>query len=138
MDCLLLGDGVLFVIEFKRSKIQRPDRDQVVTYAVNLLEFHAVTQQLALPADGLIVVPIISLTEGKIAAQAIWPGLGGHSWPAMARKPMECDAKGLQEALRLGIENRRSTVSVLLFPPIIFNTGCNHIPLWKSRCRSHP
>ena len=27
MDCLLLGDGVLFVIEFKRSKIQRPDRD---------------------------------------------------------------------------------------------------------------
>ncbi|MEY3896656.1 MAG: hypothetical protein RLZZ214_2176 [Verrucomicrobiota bacterium] len=114
MDCLLLGDGVLFVIEFKRSKIQRPDRDQVVTYAVNLLEFHAVTQQLALPADGLIVVPIISLTEGKVAAQAIWPGLGGHSWPAMARKPLECDAKGLHEAIRLGIENRRSTVSIAL------------------------
>jgi hypothetical protein len=112
MDCLLLGDGVLFVIEFKRSKIQRPDRDQVVTYAVNLLEFHAVTQQLALPADGLIVVPIISLTEGNVAVQAIWPGLGGHSWPAMARKPLECDAKGLHEAIRLGIENRRSTVSI--------------------------
>lgn len=114
MDCLLLGDGILFVIEFKRSKIQRADRDQVVTYAVNLLEFHAVTQHLALPADGLIVVPIISLTEGEVAVQATWPGLGGHSWPAMARKPLECDAKGLHEALRLGIKNSRSAVSISL------------------------
>jgi len=114
MDCLLLGDGVVFVIEFKRSKIQRADLDQVVTYAVNLLEFHAVTQQLALPLDGLIVIPILTLTEGKLAAKVIWPGLGGHSWPAMARKPLESDAKSLHEAIRLGIENRRSAVSVSL------------------------
>ena len=40
MDCLLLGNGVLFVIEFKRAKLQRADRDQVMTYAVNLLELH--------------------------------------------------------------------------------------------------
>jgi hypothetical protein len=39
MDCLLLANGVLFVVEFKRSKIARADRDQVMNYAVNLLEF---------------------------------------------------------------------------------------------------
>ena len=32
----------------------------------------------------------------------------------MARKPLECDAKGLHEAIRLGIGNRRSTVSISL------------------------
>lgn len=114
MDCILLGDGVLFVIEFKRSKIQRSDRDQVMTYAVNLLEFHAITQKLALPKDGLIVVPVITLTEGKVSSQVIWPELGGHSWPTMARKPLESDARSLHEAIRLGIENRRSEVSVPL------------------------
>jgi len=110
MDCILLGDGVVFVIEFKRSKIQRVDRDQVMTYAVNLLEFHSVTQKLASPADGLIVVPIICLTEGKVATQPIWAGLGGHSWPAMSRKPLECDAQGLHGAILLGIANRRSSI----------------------------
>lgn len=114
MDCLLLGDGVLFIIEFKRSKIQRADRDQVMNYAVNLLEFHAVTQQLAQPEDGLIVVPVITLTEGSAVAPVIWPGLGGHSWPTMARKPMECDARSLHDAIRLGIESRRSSVSISL------------------------
>ena len=45
MDCILLADGALFVIEFKRTKVGRADRDQVMKYAVNLLEFHKVTQE---------------------------------------------------------------------------------------------
>ena len=114
MDCILLGDGVLFVIEFKRSKIQSADRDQVVTYAVNLQEFHKTTQQLVGATDGWIVVPIIALTGGKISSPVTWPGLGGHSWPAMVRKPLESDKQSLHEAIRLGITNRRSSVSVPL------------------------
>jgi len=112
MDCLLLGDGVLFVIEFKRSKIQASDRDQVMTYAVNLLEFHAVTRLMADPDDGLIVVPVITLTEGLSKTPVNWPGLGGHSWNAMARRPLECDAGGLAEVLRLGFDNSRSKTSI--------------------------
>jgi hypothetical protein len=112
MDCLLLGDGVLFVVEFKRTKIQRVDRDQVMTYAVNLLEFHRVTQELAFKTNGLIVIPVLTLTEGRVHLPVAWPGLGGHSWPAMTRKPLECDGAGLQDAIRCGCENRRSSDSV--------------------------
>lgn len=114
MDCLLLGDGVIFVIEFKRSKIQRADRDQVMTYAVNLIEFHELTQELSQCSDGLTIVPIVTLTEGKVATAVTWPGLGGHSWSAIAGKPLECDRNGLKEALSLGLEHRRSHVPVPL------------------------
>jgi hypothetical protein len=106
MDCLLLGDGVIFVIEFKRSKIQAADRDQVITYAVNLLEFHSVTRSLTEKKEGVIVVPVLTLTEGKSKVPVTWPGLGGHSWPSMTRTPMECDAEGLEAVIRLGFENR--------------------------------
>jgi len=111
MDCLLLGDGVLFVIEFKRSKIQSADRDQVMTYAVNLVEFHGLTQLLAEGEDGIIIVPVISLTEGKLAKLPNWPGLGGHSWSAISQLPLECDAVGLKVALQLGFEHRRASKS---------------------------
>ena len=113
MDCLLLGDGVLFVIEFKRSKIQSADRDQVVNYAVNLLEFHKVTQEWC-GNSGAIVVPILALTESKSKSILKWGGLFGHSWPSLAHKPLECDSRNLQEALQIGLQNRRTSVAVAL------------------------
>lgn len=114
MDCLLLGDGVLFLIEFKRSKLARSDRDQVMNYAVNLLEFHRVTQEWC-DLNAAIVVPILALTEGRSSAPVSWPGMAGHSWSALAHKPLECDAKTLSAAIRLGLDNRRtdSRVSVV-------------------------
>jgi len=111
MDCLLLGHGILFVIEFKRSKIQRADRDQVVNYAVNLLEFHKVTQEWC-NQNGAIVVPILALTEGNSTNKLKWGGLLGHSWPSLAHKPLECDSRNLQEALQIGLQNRRTSVTV--------------------------
>ena len=113
MDCLLLCDGVLFVIEFKRSKIQRADRDQVVNYAVNLLEFHKVTQDWC-GNSGAIVVPILALTESKSKSTLKWGGLFGHSWPSLAHKPLECDSRNLQEALQIGLQHRRTSVTVAL------------------------
>jgi hypothetical protein len=108
MDCLLLADGVLFVVEFKRNKLQASDRDQVMTYAVNLLEFHAATQTLSEGEDGIIVVPVLTLTEGLVKKKPRWPGLGGHSWHAAANHPLESDAHSLAEVFELAFDNRRS------------------------------
>ncbi|OGV34655.1 MAG: hypothetical protein A2020_00365 [Lentisphaerae bacterium GWF2_45_14] len=113
MDCLLLSDGALFVIEFKRSKLQRADRDQVMNYAVNLIEFHRVTQDWC-KGNGAIVVPVLALTEGKVSSTVKWTGLAGHSWPALAYKPLECDKNTLHEAIRLGLKYRRSYETVSL------------------------
>ena len=113
MDCLLLAEGALFVIEFKRTKLQRADRDQVMNYAVNLIEFHRVTQEWC-NGNGAIVVPVLALTEGKISAEVAWTGLAGHSWPAMAHKPVECDKDSLKKAIQLGLKHRRSKEPVSL------------------------
>lgn len=113
MDCLLLGDGALFVIEFKRTKLQRADRDQVMTYAVNLLEFHRVTREWC-NSTGAIVVPVLTLTRGKLRQAPNWPGLSGLSWPALANKPIECDESTLGNAIGIGLSNRRSQSPVSL------------------------
>lgn len=111
IDCLLLADGVLFVIEFKRSQLGRAERDQVMNYAVNLLEFHNVTREWCEKGKA-IVVPVLALTVGSTSMPVHWPELAGHSWPALAHKPMECDKNTLHEALRLGLKNRRSSTCV--------------------------
>ena len=111
MDCLLLARGALFVLEFKRSRIERADRDQVMTYAVNLLEFHSITQDWC-GTGHAIVVPILALTEGRSSRTASWPGLGGHSWPSLAHKPIECDRDSLRQALLLGLAHRISQAAV--------------------------
>jgi hypothetical protein len=46
IDCVLLGKGVIAVLEFKRNAVQKADRDQVENYCVNLLEFHGETRRL--------------------------------------------------------------------------------------------
>lgn len=112
MDCLLFGAGVLFVIEFKRTQIQASDRDQVMTYAINLLEFHQVTREQTEGEKGIIVVPIIALTSGKSTKDLAWPGLGQHSWNAATSRPMECDAHSLGAAIRLGFVHRRSDTRI--------------------------
>lgn len=106
MDCLLFADGVLFVIEFKRTRLSASDRDQVMNYAVNLIEFHGATQEWC--ASDALVVPVLCLTEGRSGLESTWPGLAGHSWPMLASKPICCDAKSLGAAITLGLTHRRS------------------------------
>jgi hypothetical protein len=108
MDCILLAEGVLFVLEFKKSKIQGADRDQTMTYAVNLIEFHSLTQTLSNGKNGIIVVPVITLTEGRLAKKPTWPGLGDRSWSACANRPIECDAVTLAEGIEIAIKHRQS------------------------------
>jgi hypothetical protein len=65
IDCVLLGRGVVAIIEFKRNAIQKADRDQVEHYCVNLLEFHAETRRLC-EDDSVILAPVVVQTEGRI------------------------------------------------------------------------
>lgn len=109
LDCVLLADGALIVIEFKRTRLGRADRDQVMSYAVNLLEFHRVTREWC-ERDQAVIVPVLTLTRGTLSSRPSWPGLGGHSWSSISTRPLECDAAGLKEALGVALENRRSMV----------------------------
>jgi len=111
MDCVLLADGVLFVVEFKRSKLDRATRDQVMGYGVNLIEFHRVTREWC-ETQGAIVVPVAAQTDSNAGPAVVWPGLSGGSWPALARKPIECGRNTLGAALVTALDNRRSTTRV--------------------------
>jgi hypothetical protein len=62
MDCVLLGEGVLIVLEFKRSRVGAADRDQVMNYALNLFEFHKRTRDWCEQQGGMIV-PMLVLTH---------------------------------------------------------------------------
>lgn len=106
MDCILIADGALFVVEFKRTRLQKADRDQVMRYAVNLLEFHKVTREWCAAHAG-IVVPVLALTDGQCRAPIEWPGLFDISWPSLARKPIECDRDSLGGALAIGLHEAR-------------------------------
>src|SRR5512138_3830672 len=44
VDFVLLAGHALFVLEFKRSTASAADRDQVMNYCVNFVEFHELTQ----------------------------------------------------------------------------------------------
>ncbi len=111
MDCLLLADGALFVVEFKRSVLSRVARDQVMNYAINLVEFHSLTQRWCVD-EGAIVVPVLSRSGSTKKQMPSWPGLGRHSWPLVCARPLECDGSSLKDALKLGLENRRSEARV--------------------------
>jgi hypothetical protein len=108
MDCVLLADGVVFVIEFKRSQLGRADRDQVMGYAVNLIEFHEVTRGWTEQAAG-IVAPILVRTTGRLPEAPTWPGFNSGHWTAMADSPLEADAHSLGNALSTVLANRRGT-----------------------------
>jgi hypothetical protein len=78
------------------------------------LSFHKKTQELCEGEDGVIVVPLIALTDGLVTKPVIWPGLGGHSWPALSRQALECDRHSLKEGLRVGLQSRRSAEPIHL------------------------
>lgn len=111
MDCVLIADGALFVIEFKRSKFTRADRDQVMNYAINLVEFHRVTREWC-SAEGAIVVPVLSLTGASTQPLPSWPGQGTGTWKSLLERPMECGGESLREALVLALQNRRTFATV--------------------------
>lgn len=112
MDCVLLGEGVLAVVEFKRSKLTAADREQVTNYAVNLVEFHEETRRAVLE-EGAIVAPILALTSGAAHVQLrLAPGFLRAPWEGVLARPLECDAASLRVALRFVLEQRRTRTPI--------------------------
>ena len=54
IDFVLIANGALFVVECKRGKLSSADRDQVMNYCVNLVEFHGLSK-----SDRLRLFPIL-------------------------------------------------------------------------------
>lgn len=102
MDCLLLASGVLFVVEFKRTSIGKAERDQVMNYAVNLIEFHKVTQDWCRERQGIVVPAIVQTSSTKDRAPE-WPGFATGAWASMASAPLISSAGNLSQTLRLGL-----------------------------------
>ncbi len=107
LDCVLLGDGIIAVVEFKRSSVVAADRDQVTNYCINLMEFHRETRRVCAD-DDCIVVPVLTLTEGDLAKkQAPSSNFHNQPWGSVVRKPLECDAKTLSDTLQTALGLRR-------------------------------
>lgn len=107
MDCVLLGDGVIAVIEFKRSKFGAADREQVINYAVNLVEFHEETRRIASEESG-IVAPVLTLTTGTKGGKSQFKSEFLRApWSSVIARPLECDGSSLHAALRFVLDQRR-------------------------------
>jgi hypothetical protein len=112
MDCVLLGDGVIAVVEFKRARLSAADREQVTNYAVNLVEFHEETRRVIHEEQG-IVAPVLALTSGRLGpAPAYNHGFLRDPWASVIARPLECDGASLHAALRFVLDQRRATVPI--------------------------
>jgi hypothetical protein len=112
IDCVLLGEGIIAVIEFKRTTIVPADREQVTNYCINLVEFHEETRRLV-EDDKYILVPIVAQTFGK--AKRVKTGSTSFHrspWDAVSREPLECDRETLHLALEAALGLRRSSSDV--------------------------
>ena len=114
LDCVLLADGLVLVLEFKRTIRGGADLSQVDHYAANLLDFHKSTIDAA--ADGRVwVVPMLIQTQGTLDTPSLcstWPGVGGRRHAAVTQRPMVCDCHSLARTLAIAIENRRSDFNI--------------------------
>ncbi len=111
IDCVLLGQGAIAVIEFKRNTVQKADRDQVENYCVNLLEFHAETRRLC-AEEGFIVAPIVVQTHGRTPKRPS-PRYGflRAPWGAIVHPTMVSSGAELSDSLRAVLGLRKSTTS---------------------------
>ena len=109
IDCLLLGDGVIAVLEFKRSKLVAADREQVTNYAVNLVEFHEETRRLV-NEELCIIAPVLALTcANKDKRLNFTSGFHREPWAGVLSHPLHCDSNSLHSALCFVLDQRRST-----------------------------
>lgn len=91
VDCVLLMDGVVFVIEFKvgESKFHSHDVDQVWDYALDLKNFHETSHHR-------VVGPILVATEAPDAANELTLSLADDQ----VVRPVCCNGDSLAEAIR--------------------------------------
>ena len=112
IDCVLLGDGVIAVVEFKRSKLGASEREQVTNYAVNLVEFHEETRRVVTEERG-IVAPVLTLTgAARSGAPHFKDDFMRDPWSSVFVRPLECDSTTLHAALRFVLDQRRGSTPI--------------------------
>lgn len=112
MDCVLLGDGAIAVVEFKRARLGSADREQVTNYAVNLVEFHEETRRVV-TQERTIVAPVLALTTGTRGDRPIFrDGFLRDPWGSVLAHPLECDGRTLHAALRFVLDRRHGHVRI--------------------------
>ena len=112
MDCVLLGDGVIAVVEFKRAKLSAGDREQVTNYAVNLVEFHEETRRLV-DEEQCIIAPVLTLTKGlNDITSGFKASFLREPWGSVLGRPLECDGSSLHAALHFVLNQRRGQKSI--------------------------
>lgn len=103
LDCVLLGEGVIAVVEFKRSRLGAAEREQVSNYAINLVEFHEETRRVVLE-ERAIVAPVLALTLDAKRPECVGrAGFHRAPWDGVLARPIECNAPGLHAALRFAL-----------------------------------
>lgn len=95
IDFVLIADGTLFILEFKRNSPSSADRDQVMNYCVNLVEFHESTQ-----AQRLRLFPVLvsdGLKTAAIAKDVKW----STDWPTISADVIKTNPERLGGVLAL-------------------------------------
>lgn len=72
VDLVLIFQGLIFVIEYKVGKkdLSRHDQDQVVSYALDLKNFHE-------PSHARLIFPLLVATESRVQKQRVEIGSDG-------------------------------------------------------------
>ncbi len=112
MDCVLLGDGVIAVLEFKRSKLTAADREQVMNYAVNLVEFHEETRRVLTEERGVVAPVLVTTNKASGTKAKATDDFLRSPWEGVLARPVECDGTNLHASLRSLLERRRATVTI--------------------------
>jgi hypothetical protein len=108
IDCVLLGDGIIAIVEFKRTVGGAADRDQVTSYCLNLVEFHEETRRLT-EQQAAIIVPLLAQTSGAIRRPRLTVDEFHRApWSAVVKSALECDKATMHKALRHALSLRCS------------------------------
>jgi hypothetical protein len=93
IDFILVSAGALYILEFKRGETTAADRDQVMNYCVNLVEFHERTQS----AKPKLFPVLISRTGSR---KTHFPAIEWQpDWPQICRNVAYAKAGDLRPTL---------------------------------------
>jgi len=93
VDFILICPGLLYVLEFKRGQGSGADRDQVLNYCVNLVEFHQLTQSSSCRLFPVLVAR--RSASGQSEARVEWH----DDWPRICRNVIHTTSATLRDAL---------------------------------------
>ena len=110
MDCILLAPGLIVVLEFKRRKITAADKDQAMNYAINLREFHEVTQDL-IAKENIVIAPVVVSTRSEVSSEEL---LEFHDspWTNVLSESLTSDARHLANLLHSLLKSRKSNSKI--------------------------